>query len=119
METATFKVSNVVNPYPAILTNYFIGTIGSDTSGTGFFSSQIQLEPDEFTSCYATFSPSTVNSTGAMVFTIVPKNAIGTSGTIVIQFPSTRRWSNDLSTTNLFPITTSMACTNYSAVLSC
>lgn len=77
-------VENVFNPSPAIQTDYFIGTIGSDTSGTGSFGSNVQLEADEFTSCTVTFDPTTVNSTGAMVFTLVPKNAIGTAGEITI-----------------------------------
>lgn len=41
--TVIFKIGNVVNPSPAILTDYFTGTIGSDTSGAGVFHSQVQL----------------------------------------------------------------------------
>ena len=39
-------VNNVLNPSPAIQTDYFIGTIGPDTSGLGSFGANVQLEAD-------------------------------------------------------------------------
>ena len=44
--TISFTISNIQNPSPAILTDYFTGTIGTDTSGSGLFSSEVQLDPD-------------------------------------------------------------------------
>jgi hypothetical protein len=77
-------VNNILNPSPAIITDYFYGTIGSDTSGTGTFASTVELLPSSFQSCYVTFTPTTVNSTADMVITIVPTNQIGSSGSIVV-----------------------------------
>lgn len=39
----TLAVSNILNPTPAITTDYFTGSIGSDTSGPGLFSSTVIL----------------------------------------------------------------------------
>lgn len=110
-------VSNILNPSPAITTDYFTGTIGTDTSGLGYFASNVILEPATFISCYSTFSPTTVNSTSSMVITLQPKNQIQSNGYVVIQFPATRRWTNDISTTNFMPISPSMSCTNRSSVI--
>lgn len=70
-----------------------------------------------FTSCYSTFNPTTVNSTSNMIITLQPKNQIQSTGFIVIQFPATRRWANDISTTNYMPILSSMSCSNRSSVI--
>lgn len=109
-------VSNILNPSPAILTAYFTGSIGNDNSGPGYYASSVQLEPSTFTSCYATFSPSTVNTTADMVFTLTPTNQILANGSLKIKFPSTRRWANDISSSNFFPISPVMSCSNKSAV---
>lgn len=108
-------VSSITNPSPAILTDYFTGTIGSDTTGPGYYASQVQLEPSTFTSCYSTFSPTTVNSTADMLITLVPTNRIPADGYIVVKFPAGRRWVNDISLTNYFPISAGMACGSRSA----
>lgn len=108
-------VSNVLNPSPAISTDYFTGIIGTDTSGTGVFNSYVILDPGTFRSCYSTFVGSTVNSTANMTITLNPLNTINAGGYIVIQFPG-RRWTNDLSSTNYLPIATSMSCSSHSAV---
>lgn len=113
--TVSVWVSNVLNPSPAIETAPFVGTIGPDVSGSGVFSSTAVLYPGTFTSCYSTFVPSTVNSTGNMTLTFVPLNQIGAGGYLKITFPN-RRWTNDISTTNYMPITTSMSCSSHSAV---
>lgn len=49
-----------------------------------------------------------------MIITVVPKNTIGSAGSVTVQFPTNRRWANDISTTNYLPITSSMACSNKS-----
>lgn len=110
-------ISNILNPSPAIITDYFTGTIGSDVSGSGYFASNVILEPGIFTSCYSTFNPTTVNSTSNMIITLQPNNQIHSTGYIVIKFPATRRWANDISTTNFMPIASSMSCSNRSSVI--
>lgn len=52
-----------------------------------------------------------------MIFTLTTKNAIASSGTIVVTFPITRRWTNDVSTSNYMPIASSMVCANQSSVI--
>ncbi len=110
-------VNGVVNPVPALVTDYFYGTIGADTSGTGYFASTVILEPAAFLSCYVTFSPNIVNSTADMLITVTPRNVIGAAGSIQVQLPVSRRWTNDISLTNYIPISTSMVCSNKSAVI--
>lgn len=114
----SISILNVLNPSPAIETDYFTGTLGSDTSGPGYYASSIALEPGAFTSCYSTFTPTTVNSTADMLITLTPKNQILSTGYVVIQFPLIRRWINDISTTNYLPISTTMSCSNKSQVKS-
>jgi hypothetical protein len=109
-------VHNILNPSPAFTTDNFYGTIGSDSTGIGFYASVVTLEPAQFLSCSITFSPNIVNSTGNMILTMVPTNAIPSTGSIQVQFPSSLRWTNDLSSTNFLPISSSMACTNVSNV---
>jgi hypothetical protein len=109
-------VSNILNPSPAITTDYFTGSIGSDTSGSGNFGSYIILQPGTFSFCSSTFNPTTVNSTGNMIISIVPTNQIDSTGYIVINFPSGKRWINDISTTNYMPINSVMSCSSLSSV---
>ena len=110
-------VNNIVNPSPAFTTDYFYGTIGSDTTGLGYYASKVDLLPAQFMSCSITFNPSMVNSTGNMIITLVPSNAIAASGSIQVQFPSSLKWTNDISATNLLPISSSMSCSNISNVI--
>lgn len=117
ISSLVFYISNILNPSPAITTAEFYGTIGSDTSGTGIFSSTVVLTASTFINCYITFSPNTVNSTSAMVLTLVPQNAIPSGGSVTVQFPTNRRWTNDISTTNFIPINSAMSCSSQSSVL--
>ena len=110
-------VSNILNPSPAFVTDYFYGTIGSDVSGAGSYASSMVLQPGTFSSCYITFNPNIVNSTSDMILTIVPANPISSAGSIRVQFPASRRWTNDLSTTNNLPLSASMSCSNKSSVI--
>jgi hypothetical protein len=54
-----------------------------------------------------------------MIFTLTTTNEINSTGTVVVTFPITRRWTNDVSTTNYMPIASSMVCSNQSSVLIC
>lgn len=109
VSNVTLIVSNIMNPTPAIQTSEFTGSIGSDTSGTGA-DNYVILEAATFQSCSITFDPTTVNSSSAMVLTLTPRNSIPQDGSIVIQLPD-NRWANDISTTFVLPISTTMACT--------
>ena len=115
MASVVLFVSNVINPSPAIMTDYFYGSIGADVSGAGYYASSVILQAGAFVSCSITFNTTTVNSTADMILTIVPRNTIGSAGSIKVQFPSTRRWSNDISSTNLLPINPAMSCSNKSS----
>ena len=117
VSSAVLTVNNVLNPTPALVTDYFYGTIGSDLSGSGYYASTVVLQPGTFASCYITFNPNIVNSTSDMILSIVPTNSIGSAGSIKVQFPTYRRWINDNSQTNTLPIVSSMSCSNKSAVM--
>lgn len=71
----TLTVSNVLNPIPAMQTSEFVGTIGTDTSATGV-DNYVVLSAASFQSCAVTFSPTTINSSSSMIFTITPTNSI-------------------------------------------
>jgi len=109
----TIVVTNVLNPYPAITTSPFIIAIGSDTSASST-SSAITLTPATFASCAVTFSPSSVNTTGAMVVSITPSNKILANNSVVIAFPLSLQWSQDISTTHTLPIGSSVTCSRVS-----
>ena len=86
-----------------------MGTIGTDTSANGV-DNYVILEPDTFLSCAVTFNPTTVNSSAAMVLTVTPTNTIPVDGQIVIELPN-NKWTNDISTNFVLPITSAMSCT--------
>ena len=76
VSNVTVWISNVLNPVPAVTTDSFTGTLGSDNAIVAAppFSAFVILEPATFQSCYVTFNPTNVNSTGDMVLTITPTN---------------------------------------------
>ena len=43
MASVVLFVSNVINPSPAITTDYFYGSIGADVSGVGYYASSVIL----------------------------------------------------------------------------
>lgn len=110
-------LTNVVNPSPAITTGEFGGTIGSDVAVSNDLNSIVTLTPAAFLSQSFTFSPNYVYRTESMIFTIKANNQIGASGTITLQFPFNRKWTNELSSTRLIPISASMPCTSISSVM--
>jgi len=63
--------------------------------------SNIILSPDNFQMCHISFSPNTVSTTSNMMITLTPSNIINQLGSIVVQFPINRKWTNDISTANL------------------
>lgn len=113
----TITVDEVLNPYPAITTNPFIINIGADISASSD-SSAVTLTPGTFTACSVTFSPTTVNTTGAMVVSITPANKILANDYIVITFPSILQWSQDVSTSHALPIGSALTCTKISGSVS-
>ena len=110
-------IGNVLNPVPAVTTGEFSGTIGSDTAVPAG-SAYIALSPGEFDSCSVTFNTAIVNQTSTMVITVDPKHTLSTSASIVVALPSSRRWTNDISTTNTLPLYSSMTCTSSSPGVS-
>lgn len=112
----TLLVGNVLNPYPAGKTSNFTGTIGIDVSVANGVNSLVTITAAT-SICSFTFSPNLVYSTQGMVFTLTNTNQFPSSGTIQAQFPLTRLWSQELDSTRLLPITTSMVCGNQSSVL--
>lgn len=116
LSTLTLIVGNVLNPYPAGRTSNFTGTIGSDVAVANGVNSLVTITPAT-SSCSFTFSPNTVYSSSSMVFTLNLTNAFPLGGTIGVQFPLTRMWSQELDSTRLMPISSSMVCGSQSSVL--
>ncbi len=91
----------MLNPSPALTTSPFTVRIGNDHSSlAGDSNSIITLIPDQFTFCGLTFNPSTTNTTGDMIIKITPKTPIPTNGSLIIDFPVTLQWSEDVSLTH-------------------
>lgn len=88
----TLILTNILNPSPAITTEAFSGTIGSDYAQPINLQSVVVLQPAQFESCYMTFNPYYVNRTSAMIITIKTKTLTPYNGIIQIVFPS-NTWS--------------------------
>lgn len=112
----TLLVDNVLNPYPAGRTSNFTGTIGINVAVPNGVKSLVTITAAT-SICSFTFTPNLVYSTQSMVFTLTVTNQFPVAGTIQAQFPLTRLWSQELDSTRLLPITTSMVCGNQSAVI--
>jgi len=113
----TLQISNVLNPYPAGKTSIFTGSIGNDNSSNGV-NAFINVVPAASV-CGFTFSPNYVYSTENMIFTLTTVNLFPSTGTIGIQFPLTKLWSQELDSTRIMPINSSMVCNNQSVVFIC
>ena len=109
----TITVNNILNPYPAITTNPFIVAIGSDISANSS-SSAITLTAGSFSACSLSFSPSTVNTTGAMVVTVSPANKILVGGAVIVTFPPSLQWVQDISASHTLPIGSALTCSKLS-----
>jgi hypothetical protein len=116
LSSITIMIGNVLNPYPAGKTSNFTGTIGVDSAVANGVSSLVTITPATSV-CSFTFSPNLVYSTENMVFTLTVTNQFPASGTISVQFPLTRLWSQELDSTRLMPISSAMVCSNQSSVL--
>ena len=53
-----------------------------------------------------------------MVITVDPQNQLTSGSSITVTLPQSRRWTNDVSTTNSLPLSTVMNCENRSASVS-
>jgi hypothetical protein len=121
VQTLTVVVANVSNPYPAGTTSIFSGSIGPDTSYTlnsaTTANSKVTISPAQ-SSCSFTFAPNSVyTSPTNLVMTLTTVNQFPAAGAILVQFPFSKVWSQDLVPTRTMPITTgAMVCTNQSAV---
>jgi hypothetical protein len=108
-------IEGVTNPYPAFTTSPFTATIGTDYSATAA-SGGVNLLPGSFQSLTATFSNTTVNTTSSMIITATLGDAVAAGGSIVVTFPTSLRWTRELSTTHTLALPSTMACTAISAV---
>ena len=115
LASATIVVANVLNPFPAGRTSNFVGTIGSDIAVANNVNSLVTITPAASV-CSFTFSPNTVYSTGSMIITLTVTNQFPSTGTIGVQFPLTKLWTNELDSTRALPISTGMTCGSQSAV---
>ncbi len=114
IDTAEVRLSNIVNPVPALATGEFHGSIGIDIAvpnGGG-----VQLTAASFDSCSVTFDAAYVNQTSIMVINVDPKNSLGSTSSILVDLPT--RWANDIVSTSTLPITSTMVCVNYSTTVS-
>lgn len=108
----TIGLINVMNPSPAITTTTFMAKIGVDTTSVKPSSnSVVTLLPDVFSSCKISFNPTYTNTTGSMILNLDPKNAIPVNGSIVITFPVSLQWSEDVSTSHPLPLDKVSNCT--------
>jgi hypothetical protein len=109
---ANIGLSNVMNPSPAITTTTFMAKIGLDTSSIGASSnSVVTLLPDVFSSSKISFNPPYTNTTGTMILSVDPKNAIPVNGSIVLTFPVSLQWSEDVSSNHPLPLDKVSNCT--------
>lgn len=91
------------NPSPAVTTSHFRATIGTDYSSTGD-SAQVSLTAGDLLSAAIAFTPTQVNTTSSMLVTITTANPIPQAGLIIVQFPSTLRWTRELNSNHTLPI---------------
>lgn len=96
ISTASITISGIINPTPAVTTSPFVIKIGNDYSANSS-SSAIALQPAQFTSCGITFNPTTVNTTGLMIVSIVLANSLARNGSISVRFPVAMQWAYDVS----------------------
>ena len=100
-------------------TSVFSGTIGADTSysATAGASNTVIITP-ALSICSFTFNPNLVyTSPTDLIMTLTTVNEFPSTGTIGLQFPSNRKWSQDLDTARTMPISTgAMVCNSQSAV---
>lgn len=117
LNTFSLVIGNVVNPYPSGTTSHFYGTIGSSTSNTTGTNSVVTITTGT-SACSFTFDPNSVETNPAnMIISLTTVNQFPNTGYVGVQFPFTRKWSQDLDSTRYMPITdSSMACSSKSAV---
>jgi hypothetical protein len=115
LASITLQVTNVLNPYPAGKTSNFTGSIGNDVAApNGVLSYETITAANAV--CGFTFSPNYVYSNENMIFTLTTVNVFPPTGTIGVQFPLTKVWSQELDNTRIMPIGSSMVCNNQSTV---
>lgn len=116
IDTINVNILNVQNPSTAITTSPFTAQIGVDVSASDSLG-VVTLQPGSFQNVAVTFDPTTVNTTGNMIITAVLGNSVPADGTITILFPSSLRWSQEISLTNTLPLSASMQCSSLNSVI--
>ncbi len=119
VQTFSLVISNVVNPYPAGQTGVFYGTIGPDTSNITTATQSRVTITSATSSCGFTFNPNVVETSPTNItFTITTVNQFPVDGYIQMQFPFSRKWSQDLNSSRYMPILTgTMPCSSQSGVI--
>lgn len=84
VSTVSIIIQNLRNPSPAIITDAFVGTIGTNYAEPIYLKSVVVLSPAPFQSCLMTFNPRFVNRTASMVLTIIPRTTIPANGGLQI-----------------------------------
>jgi hypothetical protein len=69
-----------------------LATIGNDYSANNPYSA-VSLSPASLNNTIITFSPSIVNSTSDMIFTIVTTNILPIGSSILIKYPISLYWA--------------------------
>lgn len=114
----TLVISNVLNPSPALTTSAFLATIGSDSSANDPFAA-VTLTPGSFGQPMASFSPSTVNTTGNLIITVTLANKIPLGSAFTVTFPSSLSWAEDVAgSSHKLPLGPSMSCSSLSSSLN-
>lgn len=114
----SLTIDNVMNPSPALMTSSFLVSIGNDESLPDP-SGTVALDPATFQSVTYTFNPTTVNTTGNLIVTATLQNTVNASSYIVLTFPTTLRWNQEIWNVRTLPIAGNMSCSALSSVLVC
>ena len=105
----TLTITGVINPGSALTSSPFIGTIGTDTSSSST-SAAVAFSAGQLSALTTSFQGGVVNQTNDLVITLVPAHQIPQNGVIQVQFPSSIRWTRDLSSTHSIPINGPLNC---------
>lgn len=85
-------LSNIRNPSSALTTSPFVGTIGSDVSGSSS-GATLTYTAANLAILTASFASGIVNRTSDLIFTLTTGQPIPSDGAITIRFPGTLLWA--------------------------
>jgi hypothetical protein len=85
-------LGNIVNPFSAVTTNPFIGTMNTDTSSSSS-AAEVTYLSNPLTSLNIYFQSGIVNRTSDLILNLVIADMIPASGLITISFPAALIWA--------------------------